>query len=83
VIDDSVSVFKTEVTIILDARQTGLTVGDITIHRIVEWETPVFRPVDFFPAARQIEIERLRPWLEPDAVDPKTGKMILLRYHEF
>jgi glyoxylase-like metal-dependent hydrolase (beta-lactamase superfamily II) len=42
--------------------------GDITIHRILELEAPFLRPD---------EIEPHRHWLEPTALDPISGKLIL------
>lgn len=51
--------------------------GEISIERIVEWEAPVFRPLDFFIEARTESLDPLRSWLEPEALDPVSGKMIL------
>jgi len=55
----------------------GRQLGDIRIDRIVEWETPIFRPEAFFREARPEHIERLRRWLEPSALDPLSGNMVM------
>jgi glyoxylase-like metal-dependent hydrolase (beta-lactamase superfamily II) len=53
-----------------------IVLGDVTIHRIVEMQaqTDTFR---FFPALTQAILDENRAWLEPDALDPATGKLIL------
>ena len=51
--------------------------GDITINRILELEAPFRLPSDFFDEAVPEKIEPHRHWLEPKALDPETGKMIL------
>lgn len=51
--------------------------GDIAITRIVEYEDPVFHPLDFFDEALPAVIDPYRAWLEPDALDPVTGRMIM------
>ena len=51
--------------------------GDIRIDRIVEWEAPIFLPGYFFHDCRPEHIDALRPWLEPDALDPHSGKMVM------
>ena len=51
--------------------------GDITINRILELEAPYARPLDFFDAALPEAVEPHRHWLEPRALDPETGKIIM------
>ena len=51
--------------------------GDIVIHRILELEAPFMRPLEFFDEALPEVVEPHRHWLEPNALDPETGKMIL------
>jgi hypothetical protein len=51
--------------------------GDITIDRILEQEAPLARPLDWFDKALPEAIEPHRHWLEPKALDPETGMMIL------
>ncbi len=56
---------------------TGFAFGDITIQRIVEEERPIFDPLTFFPALTPELLAENRAWLEPTALDPATGKLIL------
>jgi len=56
---------------------TAFQLGDIVIQRIVEHETPVYRPLDFFVEATDEAIAPYREWLEPKALCPQTGLMIL------
>ncbi len=51
--------------------------GDITIDRILELEAPLARPLEWFDEALPEAVEPHRHWLEPKALDPVTGKMIL------
>ncbi|WP_135466508.1 MBL fold metallo-hydrolase [Crenalkalicoccus roseus] len=52
-------------------------VGDMTIHRIVEQEDPLFDPLEFFPTLTPERLEENRTWLEPLALDPATGRLRL------
>ena len=54
-----------------------LELGDITIQRIVEHEIPVYRPTDMFDEATPEAIAPYRDWLEPDALCPTTGCLIM------
>jgi len=56
---------------------TVLQLGDITVRRIVEHENPVYHPSDFFDEATPEAIEPYREWLEPKALCPTTGRMIM------
>jgi glyoxylase-like metal-dependent hydrolase (beta-lactamase superfamily II) len=57
---------------------TTFQVGDMTIHRIIEQEDPLFDPLTFFPTLDKGLLEENRGWLtEMGALDPKTGQMIL------
>ncbi|MBX6375754.1 MAG: MBL fold metallo-hydrolase [Acetobacteraceae bacterium] len=57
---------------------TRFTVGDVTIHRIVEQEQPFFDPLTFFPGLTKERLEENRGWMEQaGALDPKTGNLIL------
>ena len=51
--------------------------GDIAIQRILELEAPFVRPQEFFEAAVPEAVAPYRAWLEPHALDPKSGKMII------
>jgi hypothetical protein len=44
---------------------TQIGLGDITIHRIVEQEAPLFGVSDFFPSLTKEMLEENRAWLEP------------------
>ena len=56
---------------------TGFRLGDLEIHRVIEQEGPIFDPLDFFPALTAETLEANRAWLEPEAIDPATGKLRL------
>ena len=56
---------------------SGFALGDITIQRIIEEETPLFDPLTFLPNLTKEVLEENRAWLEPTAIDPVTGKLIL------
>jgi len=51
--------------------------GDITINRILELEAPYVRPLELFDEALPEAVEPHRHWLEPKALDPQTGRIIL------
>ena len=55
----------------------GFALGDITVQRIIEEETPLFDPLTFFPTLTKEVLEENRAWLQPAALDPVTGKLIL------
>ena len=54
-----------------------MQVGDIHIDRIVEMEVPFMLPSEAFPDAPQEAIEANRHWLEPLALCPESGKLII------
>ncbi len=54
-----------------------LQMGDITVQRILEHEIPVYHPSDFFDQATDEAVEPYREWLEPKALCPHTGLMIM------
>jgi glyoxylase-like metal-dependent hydrolase (beta-lactamase superfamily II) len=54
---------------------TTFTVGELTVHQIVEQELPFEDPLVFFPDLTRELLEENRSWLEPTAVDPATGKL--------
>lgn len=55
----------------------GFALGDITVQRIIEQEEPLFDPLTFFPGLTKEVLEENRAWLQPTALDPATGKLIL------
>jgi glyoxylase-like metal-dependent hydrolase (beta-lactamase superfamily II) len=56
---------------------TMLQLGDIAVQRILEHEVPVYYPSEFFDEATAEAIEPYREWLEPKALCPRTGRMIM------
>lgn len=54
-----------------------LAIGDIRIDRVVESELPIFEPEFLFPDATREALAAERHWLEPNFVDPATGKLIM------
>ena len=56
--------------------------GDITITRVLEHETPTFPPQALLPGATPEIVERHRRWLEPHMLDPRTGHLVLA-WHTF
>ena len=51
--------------------------GDVTVQRIVEHEKPVYHPSEFFDEATPEAVEPYRAWLEPRALCPRTGCMVM------
>ena len=51
--------------------------ADITVTPVVEQQQPLFDPFTFFPTLTREILAENRPWLEPSAIDPATGKVIL------
>ncbi len=51
--------------------------GDITIHRVVESQAPLFAARSFFPTLTQAMLDEHRAWLEPRFIEPATEKLIL------
>lgn len=56
---------------------TVLQLGNITVQRIVEHEIPVYHPLDFFDEATAEAVAPYRAWLEPKALCPRTGRMVM------
>jgi glyoxylase-like metal-dependent hydrolase (beta-lactamase superfamily II) len=57
---------------------TRFAVGDVTVHRIVEQEQPLFDPLTFFPGLTRERLEENRAWLEAArALDPASGNLVL------
>ena len=52
-----------------------ISVGDTTIHRIVEQEAPMFGAYDFFPTLTKEMLDENRSWLEPKFFT--AGKVVL------
>jgi glyoxylase-like metal-dependent hydrolase (beta-lactamase superfamily II) len=56
--------------------RTSFSIGDITIHRIVEQEAPFMEALQFLPDLTPELLAENRDWLEPAALEPETGKLI-------
>ena len=56
---------------------TQIDLGEITIHRIVEQEGPIFAPLEFFPTLTPELLQENLSWLSPTFIDPATGKLVM------
>lgn len=56
---------------------TQYSVGQITVQRIVESICTGFEPLAFFPETTEADWARHRPWMEPRALDPASGNLVL------
>ena len=54
-----------------------LQLGEIAVQRIVEHEIPVYHPSDIFDEATAEALEPYREWLEPKAMCPRTGLLVM------
>ncbi len=52
-------------------------IGEITIDRIVESICPDFEPMSFFPETTPDDWARHREWMQPTALHPDSGNIIL------
>ncbi len=52
-------------------------VGDLTIHRVVESEAPLFDPMTFFPTLTRDLLDENLSWLKPAYIDPASGQLVL------
>jgi len=56
---------------------TTFTIGDLTVHRIIEQEIPFTDPFEFIPGLTRETLDENRYWMEPAALDPTSGKLVL------
>ena len=56
---------------------TTQALGDIAIDRIVEFDEPMAAPIEFFDEATPEAVAPHRHWLEPRAIEPASGRMIM------
>jgi glyoxylase-like metal-dependent hydrolase (beta-lactamase superfamily II) len=54
-----------------------LQLGEISVQRIVEHDIPVYLPSDMFDEATPEAVEPYRQWLEPRALCPRTGRLVM------
>jgi glyoxylase-like metal-dependent hydrolase (beta-lactamase superfamily II) len=50
---------------------------NITIHPVVEQQAPFFDVLEFFPGLTRELLEENRSWLQPECIDPATGRLVL------
>ncbi len=58
------------------------SVGAVRIDRVVEFEQPLLPPLALLPDIDDEILARHRGWLEPDLLDPDTGRLVLA-FHSF
>src|SRR5450755_3042805 len=56
---------------------TTFAVGDLTIHRVIESEAPLFDPLTFFPTLTRELLDENLSWLRPTYIDPASGQLML------
>ena len=52
-------------------------VGDLTVHRVIESEGPLFDPLTFFPTLTPELLEENASWMKPHYIDPASGQLML------
>jgi glyoxylase-like metal-dependent hydrolase (beta-lactamase superfamily II) len=52
-------------------------VGDLTVHRVIESEGPLFDPMGFFPTLTDDVLAENLSWMKPKYIDPATGQLML------
>ena len=57
-------------------------VGEVEIKRVLEHESPWVVPAILYPALSPEVLNSHRAWLEPDLLDPATGKL-KIAFHSF
>jgi glyoxylase-like metal-dependent hydrolase (beta-lactamase superfamily II) len=57
---------------------TQHALGQILIQRIVESICTDFNALEFFPQTTQEDWARHKPWMEPWALDPRSGNLVLV-----
>jgi glyoxylase-like metal-dependent hydrolase (beta-lactamase superfamily II) len=62
-----------------DAMPDPITLGDITIHRIVEQEGPFFDVLTFFPTLTKELLEANRAWMQPTFLSPEDQLMLCIQ----
>jgi glyoxylase-like metal-dependent hydrolase (beta-lactamase superfamily II) len=53
------------------------SVGDLTVHRVIESEAPLFDPLTFFPTLSRELLEENLSWLRPEFIDPVSRQLVL------
>lgn len=52
--------------------------GEMVIHRIVEFESTDFEPLSFFPETTPDDWVEHKAWMQPHAMEPTSGNLILV-----
>jgi glyoxylase-like metal-dependent hydrolase (beta-lactamase superfamily II) len=55
----------------------SFAVGDLSVHRIIESEGPLFDPLMFFPTLTRDLLDENRHWLVPQYIHPESGQLML------
>jgi glyoxylase-like metal-dependent hydrolase (beta-lactamase superfamily II) len=55
----------------------SFAVGDLTVHRVIESEGPLFDPLTFFPTATPELLAENASWMRPKFIDPSSGQLML------
>ena len=58
---------------------TGIEIGGVTIHRIVEQEVPLFEALQFFPTLTKELLDENRHWLQPRFIDAQDRLMLCIQ----
>jgi glyoxylase-like metal-dependent hydrolase (beta-lactamase superfamily II) len=58
---------------------TGIEIGSVTIHRIVEQEGPFFEAMHFFPTMTRELLDESRGWLQPRFLDASDRLMLCIQ----
>jgi len=58
---------------------TGIEIGSVTIHRIVEQEGPFFEAMHFFPTMTRERLDENRGWLQPRFLDASDRLMLCIQ----
>ena len=55
----------------------AFSIGDLSIHRVIESEGPLFDPLMFFPTLTRDLLDENLSWLQPNFIDPTSGELML------
>ena len=58
---------------------TGIEIGSVTIHRVVEQEGPFFEVKQFFPTLTRERLDENRGWLQPKFLDARDRLMLCIQ----
>jgi glyoxylase-like metal-dependent hydrolase (beta-lactamase superfamily II) len=53
------------------------TVGDMTVHRVIESEGPLFNALTFFPTLTRDVLDENLSWLQPEFLHPASEELML------